>query len=98
MAYYSGKYNIYGYNVEVSVIRNGIEIACSYQVPGATLDIDVMRHMVRTQNGNPKTCADELDITDTDPHVKRHGILWDLFGEKGYQEAINGLQGLFCHP
>ena len=54
------------------MLPNGIAIACSDHFPGATSDIDVMRHMVRTHHRNLKKCADEFDIPDIGPHVERH--------------------------
>lgn len=87
-AYFSGKHKIYGYKVEISVLLNGIEIACSDQFPGATSDVHIMRAMARKHQRNLKNCPDENGISHIGPYLDRHTHAWALPGDKCYQGAF----------
>ena len=95
-AHYSGKHKLYGYQVEVSVLPNGLALCCSRHYPAATSDIDIFQRMRNYHLHNLKKSTVGSEISDTDPLSAEHPEMWGVLVDKGYQGAQEFIRAV--HP
>ena len=80
--YFSGKHKLYGYQVEVSVLLNGLALGSSDHYPGSEADIDVMRKMEEFHINVTSKKDGELDIADVVILCEKYNKSWGLLADK----------------
>lgn len=94
--YYSGKHNLYGYNVEVSVLPDGLAIGCSRHYAGSIADIDMLHKNQTFHEYALEKDEDEKELEDDGLLVDEHPDSWPLLADKGYQGAAETFRAI--HP
>ncbi len=94
--YFSGKYKLYGYKLEVSVMPNGLAAMCSGHYPGSVSDIDIFSDMIANHKEAIKKRPCDEGIADIAPLHHKYPNQWLILTDKGYQGASSRIR-LF-HP
>ncbi|KAF0684580.1 Aste57867_23451 [Aphanomyces stellatus] len=81
--YFSGKHNLYGHKVEVSVLLNGFAINCSVHYKESVSDKTIFDENLDFHVANLSKGIDEVDLDD--PTVTDDVREWAVIADKGYQ-------------
>ncbi|GMF80577.1 unnamed protein product [Phytophthora fragariaefolia] len=93
--YISGKYPLYGYKVEVSVLPPGLAINFTKHAMVSTVDITLFREN-EFHVGDLQKRLDEGEIQDEGPLNEQLPDDWAVLVDKGYQELATQYRAI--HP
>lgn len=79
------KHGFYGYEIEASVLPNGMEIGCSVHEPRSVSDLRIFLDMQIFHKEKMTKCSNELDFEDDGLIEKEFPDKWGILLDKGYQ-------------
>ncbi|ETL37701.1 hypothetical protein L916_10654, partial [Phytophthora nicotianae] len=94
--YYSGKHHLYGYKVEVSVLRNGFDVNCTDHTGGSTHDAAIFKDNVAFHARAMRKQEDNRGLRDEGRFYEVYPKDWAVFVDKGYQGMTRECRAI--HP
>ena len=85
---------MYGYKTEVSVLPNGIAVACSVHDPGSASDLTMFRNMFHSHRMATKKSGADCRIPDHGPMRTLYRMHWAILTDNWYQGAADSLRVL----
>ena len=93
--YFSGKYKLYGYKCEVSVLPIGIACHATGYFPCSVADIDIFyKHHEQHLTLTRKTKTEE-EYEDNDLHADKYPNHWAILFDKGYQGSLEMVRAVY---
>lgn len=92
--YFSGKYKLYGYKIEVSVLPNGLTLGFSGHFQGSVADLQILQRNRFWHEKELKTTTDEKPWEDTELLADKYPRAWGLIVDKEYQGCAEFMRGI----
>ena len=93
--YFSNRQKMYGYKTEVSVLPNGIALACSDHDPGSVSYLAMFRSMAHFHRRATKNNEHDSLTPDHGPLRTLYPMNWAIPTDKAYQGAPDSLRVLY---
>lgn len=95
--YYSGKYHLYGYKLEVSVRPNGLASDSSVHHPGSISDLTIMHNRLDKHRQRTRKRGSDTQIEDNGDLHEKFPNYWQVLVDKGYQGSREFIRSIHPH-